>query len=221
MADNSNVSIKYSALKDEYTFWSINESKAMKIRRADLRDNLNYKDKIVDKDLVEKIEKNLSKADINVINGLAKYDIEFKTNKLKKYLDILEKNYTPEERLKKLKENKIEIEYDLNGLYEKKEDDNEKLSLFDRLEIFKLADLHKEYGTGSVKKGFFVSLREKLDGLFSKFKRTKKVEQLGDGTGVPTREELAKRLKVEVEPIIEENKKENEKAKGKDEDLEK
>jgi len=85
-----------------------------------------------------------------------------------------------------MKENGISIEYNLKGLYTEKEEDESKFSEEDRIELLRLANMHKQIGTAKVKKGIYVTIKEAVEKIFNS---NKNKLALGEGTEKTKKEE--------------------------------
>ncbi len=169
--DNNAVRIIYNAKKDEYIVTNVNTGKESSISRKNIEKQ--------DKNLLEqKMGKDLSNVDMNVLQVLRAYDKEYKTNKTSEYVESLSTlGKNKKERLQEMEDNEIDIVYNLKGLYDKHQVEYDKYeSNFKKEEIKELLEIANnanKKGIATVEKGVKVSLLELRDKIISKISKIK------------------------------------------------
>ena len=169
--NNNSVRILYSAKTDKYIITNVNNGEQKIVSRKNIEK--------IDRNLLEgKIGKDLSNVDINILQLLLEYDQEYKTTKSSEYVQMLSSlGKNKKERQQEMKENEINIEYNLRGLYGKHEvelDEYEtNFSKEERRELLEIANNAKDKGIAKVKKGFKVSLLELGEKISSRILKAK------------------------------------------------
>ena len=151
------INALYGAKYDKYNISNIDEkSKRIIISKQDLDI-----DRIAKRELSEKLNKVVDPISIDtyLLMALYKYDKSYNTNTVDKYIKIITKNVSPSEKRKEMKESGLQIEYNLTNLYKSS------LSKEQRKEILEIANISKEKGIATVKKGFRVKARETWDNI--------------------------------------------------------
>ena len=151
------INALYGAKYDKYNISNIDEkSKRIIISKQDLDI-----DRIAKRELSEKLNKVVDPISIDtyLLMALYKYDKSYNTNTVDKYIKIITKNVSPSEKRKEMKERGLQIEYNLTNLYKSS------LSKEQRKEILEIANISKEKGIATVKKGFRVKARETWDNI--------------------------------------------------------
>lgn len=171
IGNNNSVRILYSAKTDKYLVTNVNTGKQRIVRRKDIGK--------IDKNLLEeRIGKDLSNVDTNILQLLLEYDKEYKTTKSSEYVQMLSSlGKNKQERQQEMQKNEIDIEYNLKGLYDKEEvelyeyEDN--FEKEERQELLEIANNAKKKGIAKVKKGIKVSLLELKDKILSRISKIK------------------------------------------------
>jgi hypothetical protein len=175
---NPRISIKYNAKTDEYVLIDkTNKGKKYTYKRSELG-KINKEHIAQLKNVSIEYLENMN-SDISIILG--EYDKINGTNKLGQYYRKITKQYvslnnnqtiirnlTQDEMKEEMKKAKIDISYNLKGLYKKDKFSKEEIS-----EILENANNAKQIGTGTVKKGFITFTREKIDNVINKMKNVK------------------------------------------------
>lgn len=172
---NEAVRILYSAKQDKYLVTNLNgkEQKIIERKRLTQLD----KEKIAEK--IGKEPKDLMNIDVNILEILSQYDKENGTSKLNEYFEnMTELGKNKKERKQQMEDSKIEIEYNLKGLYDKiPGEEYEKMdnlfTLEERMQLLNIANNAKSKGIATVKKGIKVAIRETLDKIVEKVKTNK------------------------------------------------
>lgn len=169
--NNKSVRILYSARTDKYLITNVNNGEQRIVSRKDIQK--------IDRNLLEeKMGRDLRNVDVNILQLLLDYDKEYKTTKSAEYVEMLSSfGKNKKERQQEMKENEINIEYNLRGLYGKHEvelDEYEtNFSKEERRELLEIANNAKNKGIAKVKKGFKVSLLELGEKISSRILKVK------------------------------------------------
>ena len=172
---NEAVRIFYSAKQDKYLVTNLNNKEQKIIKRKELT-GLD-KEKLAEK--MGKDPKDLMNIDDNILEILSQYDKENGTSKLNEYFEnTTDLGKNKKERKQQMEDSKIEIEYNLNGLYDKIPGEeygkmNDLFTLEERMQILNIANNAKSKGIATVKKGIKVAIREALDKIVEKVKTSK------------------------------------------------
>lgn len=196
--ENDKVKVLFSA---KYGAYIINSGNTVKRVTSKELNNLNREI------LAQKLGKEKSafdKADMSIIEILSKLDKEKGTNKLEKYVDaVTQRDKTKVEIKQFMKDNNINLSYDLRGLYDNVIDENgNKVPLYseeDRKKMLTIANNAKSIGVAKVKKGTKVVIREMLDNI----KNVITLKKLTSGKGEnDSSERLTKKEKEEYSKLV-------------------
>lgn len=173
---NDAIEITYNAKKDQYLIENIETGKVKEINRKDLI-GLN-KELLANK--MGKSAEDFMHVDCNILEILSMYDKENNTRKMNDYFQTMTTfGKTKKIRMQEMKGNKIAINYDLRGLYDKatsEEMDDVNVSSFtteERKMLLEIANDAKSMGVATVKKGIKVTIGELLDKVTTKIKSSK------------------------------------------------
>lgn len=161
--DNEAVRILYSARTDKYLVINQNKQTEEIVGRKELRH-------ISKKHLAEKngrTVEDLKNIDMNILQLLIAYDKQNQTSKAKEYYTMMTQiGKSKKDRQQEMKEHQIDIEYNLNGLYDK----NNKINNKEKRKLLHIANNAKQKGIATMKKGMKVKTMEFIDKIFEKFK---------------------------------------------------
>ena len=208
--EDLSIKIIYNAKDDAYCIEDLTNGKISEYPRKDLY--------VVDsKRLAEKSGINpekLENIDMNVLQVLFKFDKENNSTKRFQYYNVITKQTKSKREIKEetkrgklefeveddiadnvienMKKNKIEIIYDMRGLYKKDKDNINNFSQYERYDLLKIANDAKKFGIAKVKKGFRVAMMEKIDRIINSFSNIKRLnppakENRFEGTTNPDR----------------------------------
>jgi len=194
------IKILYNAKQDSFIIKNKLFLKEEKILRSELKDyGIEELSKTELAEILGKSVENMQYVDIDMYRALLKYD----PDRANAYVDALTTQGKTKEQIKQeLEDNKMEIEYNLAGLYDKakvfdpEENKNKKYNIYskDRIEeILNCANYAKEMEIATVKKGFKVTILEMISNIAKKFNvnlglQSGKIKQIPETT--EQREEL-------------------------------
>ncbi len=161
--DNESIRILYSARTDKYLIMNQNKQTEEIVGRKELR---NISKKQLAKKNGRTVEE-LKNIDMNILQLLIAYDKKNQTSKAKEYYTMMTQiGKSKKDRQQEMKEHQIDIEYNLNGLYDK----NSKINNKEKRKLLHIANNAKQKGIATMKKGMKVKTMEFIDKIFEKFK---------------------------------------------------
>lgn len=161
--DNESIRILYSARTDKYLIMNQNKQTEEIVGRKELR---NISKKQLAKKNGRTVEE-LKNIDMNILQLLIAYDKKNQTSKAKEYYTMMTQiGKSKKDRQQGMKEHQIDIEYNLNGLYDK----NSKINNKEKRKLLHIANNAKQKGIATMKKGMKVKTMEFIDKIFEKFK---------------------------------------------------
>lgn len=171
---NESIRILYDAKTDKYMVRNLNIGKDTIVERKKIQ-------KIDKSELAEKLGKEveeLNNIDTNILQLLQEYDEKYNTSKADEYINMMtEIGKSKKDRQQEMQEKEIDIEYNLNGLYNKYGD---KFSKEEIEELLSIANNASKKGIAKVKKGFVTTLME-LCGRIISF-GSGKIKQLAENS---------------------------------------